>query len=108
MMVGLSLGLHHWWQKQRILGAKVEMGRYWEILYGVAIVVCLYCWLIQIHARMARRERWPRAGIDRIRRVDQGLLTWPRAAKSSWRLAPCNSPPNWNSPNPGGRSRSRR
>ena len=45
LMVGLSLGLSHWWQKQRILGAKVDMGRYWEIVYGLAIVVCLHCWL---------------------------------------------------------------
>ncbi|MGH7971960.1 MAG: hypothetical protein ACREIC_24885, partial [Limisphaerales bacterium] len=44
LMIAISLGLSHWWQKQKVLHVPAPMSWVWQSLYGLAIVGLLYCW----------------------------------------------------------------
>ena len=45
LMIVISLGLSHWWQRQKVLGLRSELGLFWQGLYALAIVFVLYHWL---------------------------------------------------------------
>jgi uncharacterized membrane protein len=47
LIIAVSLGLSHWWQKQRALETPVSIGSAWQIVYALAIVGTLYCWFSQ-------------------------------------------------------------
>jgi hypothetical protein len=45
LMIALSLGLSHWWQRQRVLELRSQIGLFWQGLYALAIIAVLYGWL---------------------------------------------------------------
>jgi hypothetical protein len=45
LLIAISLGLSHWWQKQKTLTAPAEMTSFWQGVYALAIVGLLYFWL---------------------------------------------------------------
>jgi uncharacterized membrane protein len=45
LLIALSLGLSHWWQKQKALKVPAEMALFWQGVYALAIVGLLYFWL---------------------------------------------------------------
>jgi len=47
LLIGITLFLSHWWQKQKVLPLASNALRSWQGLYGLAIVGVLYFWLGQ-------------------------------------------------------------
>lgn len=45
LMIAMSLGLGHWWQKQKALDAPRQLNLFWQGLYALAIMGVLYFWL---------------------------------------------------------------
>jgi len=45
LMIGISLGLSHWWQTQKVLSLRSWIGVLWQGLYALAIIGVLYAWL---------------------------------------------------------------
>ncbi len=45
LLVGMTLFVSHWWQKQKILHLTRAALRGWQIVYGLALVGILYFWL---------------------------------------------------------------
>jgi uncharacterized membrane protein len=45
LLILISLGLGHWWQRQRILELRSQAGYVWQGVYALAIVGLLYFWL---------------------------------------------------------------
>ena len=47
LMIAVSLGLSHWWQKQKVIELHSQIGLFWQGLYALAIIGVLYGWLGQ-------------------------------------------------------------
>jgi uncharacterized membrane protein len=45
VMIVLSLGLSHWWQVQKVIVPRSQIGLVWQGLYALAIIGVLYGWL---------------------------------------------------------------
>ena len=45
LMIVISLGLSHWWQTQKVLSLRSQIGLLWQGLYALAIIGVLYAWL---------------------------------------------------------------
>jgi Predicted membrane protein (DUF2339) len=45
LLIGITLFLSHWWQKQKILPLGPNALQFWQGMYGLAIVGVLYFWL---------------------------------------------------------------
>ncbi len=45
VIIGISLGLSHWWQRQKFLAVGAPVRSLWPALYALAIVGVLYFWL---------------------------------------------------------------
>ena len=45
LMIAISLGLSHWWQTQKVLALRSQVGLVWQGLYALAIIGVLYRWL---------------------------------------------------------------
>ena len=51
LLIAISLGISHWWQKQRAIPLERDLNLVWQGVYALAIVGVLYFWLsAQIHA----------------------------------------------------------
>jgi hypothetical protein len=46
LIIGISLALNHWWPRQTIIRAKKANSAIWPALYGAAINLVLYFWLV--------------------------------------------------------------
>lgn len=44
LLITFSLGLSHWWQKQKSLRVSNEVSLAWQVVYALAIVGILYLW----------------------------------------------------------------
>jgi uncharacterized membrane protein len=44
-LIGITLALSHWWQKQKAITLNPAIGRIFQILYAVALIVVLHIWL---------------------------------------------------------------
>jgi uncharacterized membrane protein len=44
-LIGITLALSHWWQKQKAIILNPAIGRIFQILYAVALIVVLHIWL---------------------------------------------------------------
>ena len=47
LIIAVSLGLSHWWQKQKVIELRSQVGLFWQGLYALAIIGVLYGWLGQ-------------------------------------------------------------
>ncbi|HEY5911910.1 MAG TPA: DUF2339 domain-containing protein [Verrucomicrobiae bacterium] len=47
LLIGLTLLLSHWWQKQKVLPLAANALRFWQGMYALAIVGVIYFWLGQ-------------------------------------------------------------
>lgn len=47
LMIVISLGLSHWWQTQKAIELRSQIGLLWQGLYALAIIGVLYGWLGQ-------------------------------------------------------------
>jgi hypothetical protein len=47
LMVGLTLGLSHWWQRQKVLMGEASLGVTFQTAYALALVALVYVWLEQ-------------------------------------------------------------
>ena len=45
LLIGVTLGLSHWWQRQRVLVCRSQVGGAWQFLYALGVVGLLYSWL---------------------------------------------------------------
>jgi hypothetical protein len=45
LMIIISLGLSHWWQVQKVIVPRSQIGLVWQGLYALAIIGVLYGWL---------------------------------------------------------------
>lgn len=45
LLIGFTLGLSHWWQRQKVLMLGPQVGQAWQALYAAAIVGLLFAWL---------------------------------------------------------------
>jgi hypothetical protein len=45
LIILISLGLSHWWQSQKAIELRWQVGLFWQGLYALAIVGVLYGWL---------------------------------------------------------------
>ena len=45
-MIGVSLGLSHWWPAQTKVQLRGENRLLWPALYGLAVTLVFYCWLL--------------------------------------------------------------
>ncbi len=45
LLLGLTLGLSHWWQRQKVLAAPPQAALAWQALYAAAIIGTLCAWL---------------------------------------------------------------
>ena len=45
LMIAITLGLSHWWQRQKVLTLRSQMDVFWQGLYALAIVGVIYGWL---------------------------------------------------------------
>lgn len=45
LLIAVSLGMSHWWQKQKILSCNSNARGFWEGLYALGIVAILYLWV---------------------------------------------------------------
>lgn len=45
VVIGISLLMSHWWQRQTILSRGVQMRSAWQGIYALAVVCVLYFWL---------------------------------------------------------------
>ncbi|HMP84890.1 MAG TPA: DUF2339 domain-containing protein, partial [Verrucomicrobiota bacterium] len=45
LIIGISLGMSHWWQRQKVLVSGPQLRQAWQGLYALAIVGVLYFWL---------------------------------------------------------------
>ena len=45
LLLGVTLALSHWWQKQKRLSLPGEVARFWQGLYALALAGMLYFWL---------------------------------------------------------------
>jgi uncharacterized membrane protein len=45
LLIGLTLGISHWWQKQKVLSVPAYLARFWQGLYSLAIIGLIYYWL---------------------------------------------------------------
>jgi hypothetical protein len=48
LLIGMTLFLSHWWQKQKVLSLSRDASMFWQGVYGLAIVGVLYFWLSRI------------------------------------------------------------
>jgi hypothetical protein len=47
LLIVISLGLSHWWQTQKVITLRSQIGLFWQGLYALAIIGVLYGWLGQ-------------------------------------------------------------
>ena len=45
LLIGVSLGLSHWWQKQKELKVPLELAQFWQLAYALGTVGLFYFWL---------------------------------------------------------------
>ena len=45
LLIAITLGVSHWWQKQRMLELRSQLGLFWQGIYAMAIIGVLYIWL---------------------------------------------------------------
>lgn len=45
LLIGVTLGLGHWWQRQKTLVIARAASHFWQVLYSLALVAVLYLWL---------------------------------------------------------------
>jgi hypothetical protein len=45
LLMGLTLGLSHWWQRQKVMVLRREIALAWQAAYAAAIIGVLCCWL---------------------------------------------------------------
>jgi hypothetical protein len=45
LLIGVTLGLSHWWQRQRVLATSSQVSAGWQFLYALGVVGLLYSWL---------------------------------------------------------------
>ena len=44
-MIAITLGLSHWWQRQKVLTLRPQIAVFWQGLYALAIIGVIYGWL---------------------------------------------------------------
>ena len=45
LLIGVALGLSHWWQRQKVLATSSQVSAGWQFLYALGVVGLLYSWL---------------------------------------------------------------
>jgi hypothetical protein len=45
LMIAITLGLSHWWQRQKVLTLRSQIDVVWQGLYALAIIGVIYSWL---------------------------------------------------------------
>ena len=45
LMIAITLGLSHWWQRQKVLTLRSQIDVVWQALYALAIIGVIYGWL---------------------------------------------------------------
>jgi hypothetical protein len=45
LMIAITLGLSHWWQRQKVLSLRSQIEVVWQGLYALAIIGVIYGWL---------------------------------------------------------------
>jgi hypothetical protein len=80
LLLGLTLGLSHWWQKQQSIALRPAVSTVFQSIYAIAIITILHHWLGPqfTPGKLARHHQPARVDCDRLRRENTAVAAGNR------------------------------